>query len=377
MYSAEELANTSPNELKSKIQSIISNDSLPTDSPDVFANLENSMLSLVTSPAGNVSSVVSQHTMDVVSDAVKGAVNDWWSFWQDSGAATDEYLNPDYGVPAIPEGYGAMMVRVTKFSETDITYRYYYCDYLEVYEENGETYCRVVGPYVAYDPKTGTYSDVNTWSHNQKLKDGITYVSSVSGDVRYIDNVDVPVVDLNVPTVGEAGGEEVTPDMLNPDGTVTIDGVTYYPYDYLDFDRFNDGAILGLLNGILAAIGNIGVIQQDDTSAGDIVGDVSVELDIAELNNLVAPPVIADVFPFCLPFDFVKGLRLLAADPVAPKFEVPFNIPSFGVFEGSENTITLDMEKYSKYFEVGRWAQVIIFMIGLCFISFKIIKGVH
>lgn len=100
-------------------------------------------------------------------------------------------------------------------------------------------------------------------------------------------------------------------------------------------------------------------------------------VDVGELNNLKISAGITSVFPFCLPFDFVRGLAMLSQKPVAPVFTIPFNIPSFGAFEGSENNVVLDMSKYDNAFYIVRWIEVALFAFLLIFISFKIVKGVR
>ena len=67
---------------------------------------------------------------------------------------------------------------------------------------------------------------------------------------------------------------------------------------------------------------------------------------------------------------------LLSRPAVAPKIEIPFNIPAFGLFEGVEKTVTLDFSKYDKYIKIFRWFQIFGFGFLLCSVSFKKVKGV-
>lgn len=202
------------------------------------------------------------------------------------------------------------------------------------------------------------------------------FTTTAYGDVRNLDGSKADTDDEYQPVVGSLAGLIISADMLNPDGTAIVDGVTYDPTEFVDYSKFNEQAIIDLLNQILDAINNSAVVDESNPT-DEFVDDVSVSLDIEAINNFKVPSGIASVFPFCLPFDFVRGLQLLAVPPVAPVFEVPFTIPEFGMFPGFEDTVKLDFAEYSKYFEVGRWVQVIIFSIGLCFISFKVVKGVH
>ena len=196
------------------------------------------------------------------------------------------------------------------------------------------------------------------------------------GDVRYEDGTQAETDDEAIPVIGEADGTQVTPDMLNPDGTVTIDGTTYYPKDFIDWDKFKDPAIIDLLNQILSKIDDIDVIEPDTTK--DLVDSITDSVDISvseELSDYMMPTGISSVFPFCLPFDLYRGIRLLSVKPVAPVLEIPFEVPEFGLFKGYKTTLTIEFEKYDKYFSVFRWGTYLIFALGLIFITTKIVKG--
>lgn len=198
------------------------------------------------------------------------------------------------------------------------------------------------------------------------------------GDVRYQDDTLFETDDEAIPVIGEADGTQVTPDMLNPDGTVTIDGTTYYPKDFIDWDKFKDPAIIDLLNQILSKIDDIDVIEPDTTK--DLVDSITDSVDISvseELSDYMMPTGISSVFPFCLPFDLYRGIKLLSVKPVAPVLEIPFEVPEFGLFKGYKTTLTIEFEKYDKYFSVFRWGTYLIFAFGLIFITTKIVKGAN
>lgn len=160
---------------------------------------------------------------------------------------------------------------------------------------------------------------------------------------------------------------------INEDGSVTIDGKKYYPE--FDLTPYDDTAIIDLLNQILQQI----QVTEDGNPAKEVIDNAVVEvpLDIAnsELASLEMPKSIATVFPFCIPWDFYNGLQLLAQKPKAPRFEVPFEIPQFGLFPGYKSVIVLDFADYEDTFAVVRWVTFTLFMFVLCFITFKIVKG--
>lgn len=53
------------------------------------------------------------------------------------------------------------------------------------------------------------------------------------------------------------------------------------------------------------------------TTLAELQGDLNLDIDI--------PSTIIDKFPFCIPFDFVRFLGILCAEPVAPVFRIPIS----------------------------------------------------
>lgn len=210
------------------------------------------------------------------------------------------------------------------------------------------------------------------------------------GDWRYPDGTpatdmltfaeEVPeaigTVDIDGTTYDVNGDGTVTIDdktiPINDDGSVTVDGKPYNP-DY-DVSPYPGTSIGDLITTI---INNIDVTEDTDT---DLIDEVEIEVpqEIAdsELSSLTMPKTIATVFPFCIPWDFYNGIKLLSAEPEAPYFEVPFEIPEYKSFPGFKKMIVVDFSKYSSAFAVVRWTMFAMFMFGLCFITFKIVKGV-
>lgn len=197
--------------------------------------------------------------------------------------------------------------------------------------------------------------------------DKISFVEEVPEKIGTVD-IDGTSYDVN-------GDGTVTVDdetiHINDDGTVTVDGTTYYP-DY-DISPYPGTSIADLISLILKYID----IIEDTTD--DLIDDAEIEVpqEIAdsELSSLTMPKTIATVFPFCIPWDFYNGIKLLSAEPEAPRFEVPFEIPQYRSFPGFKKMIVIDFSEYSSAFAVVRWTMFSIFMFGLCFVTFKIVKG--
>lgn len=184
-----------------------------------------------------------------------------------------------------------------------------------------------------------------------------------------IGSVDIDGVEYPVTADGVQIGDNVYP--ISNDGTIIVEGNTYKPTYYIN--NFDDSAIIDLLLDISKKIETLS-LPSDDESVDDIVNNavISIPEDLTKLNLKSG---IASVFPFCIPFDFVRGLKLLAVQPEAPRFEVPFVLPEFGSFPGVDEKIVVDFADYTSYFDVVRWGNYVIFLFGLCFITFKLVKG--
>lgn len=164
----------------------------------------------------------------------------------------------------------------------------------------------------------------------------------------------------------------------NADGTYTIGGTTYSPV--YNLEAYDDSALLGLLEQLLQKIDSLEnqleFEKEIDTPADYDKAFENVQAYQGTMNEFIySSPKWTTVFPFCIPWDFVRGVKLLSAAPVAPRFDIPFEIPAFGAFKGYSTTISLDFSEYEKYFQPVRWFTTMFFLIGLGFVTFKIVKG--
>lgn len=199
--------------------------------------------------------------------------------------------------------------------------------------------------------------------------DMLTFVQEVPESIGTVD-IDGTTYDVN-------GDGTVTIDdntiPINDDGSVTVDDKPYYP-DY-DLSPYPGTSIGDLITTI---INNIDVTEDTNTDelVEDIALDIPQEIAESELSSFVLPKTILTVFPFCIPMDFYNGIKLLGQEPEAPRFEVPFEIPQYKSFPGFKKMIVIDFSEYYSAFAVVRWTMFTIFMFGLCFITFKIVKGI-
>lgn len=269
-----------------------------------------------------------------------------------------------------------------------------YCDYIVVNASDISSMSSYIVYYSNGYRTVWANGDISTYSgsgsETYNVFDEVrSYGISFFGDVRYMDGSkadEVVTPDTKSANIGEVtdadgntypvnadgtvtvNGEDIP---VNADGTVTINGDTYYP-TYI-ISNYDDTALIDLIHQLIDTINQGQLIEE---TPADDVSDVPLPAVDADFESLQLSPSIATVFPFCIPWDLVRGIKLLAADPVAPRFEIPFNVPSFGeVFPGYEGTVVIDFAEYDKYFKVVRWGTFMIAMFGICFLTFKIVKG--
>lgn len=192
--------------------------------------------------------------------------------------------------------------------------------------------------------------------------------------------------------VAEVKGDEITLP-VNPDGTVTLpDGTVLVPNEDGSFtiggvDYFPKPDVLSptdLLKQLLELQKKIKDLEdqlqfekekdKELDEAIDEAVDEAIDSYDGNLSEFLLNSRITQVFPFCLPFDFVRGIKLFSTSPVAPKFDIDFDIPAFGSYPGTHNVITLDLAPYSKYFVVVRWITTVIFIVSLTLVTSKLIK---
>lgn len=208
---------------------------------------------------------------------------------------------------------------------------------------------------------------------NSFSSDSTSYTIEVYGDVRNSDGTAAETDDTYADYVGEDyDGELITLEDIQA-GAVPLDDTL------LDYDKFTDDTIVDLLNQILAELEQVPVVEEDTTetvdSAKDTVSDMAAELDIADLNSLQMPLGIADVFPFCLPFDFVRGMELLVAKPEVPVFKTTVDFGEINGWDLGEYPVVISFEKWEPVAIVTRWTSLLLFSYVLIFISTKIVKG--
>lgn len=121
-----------------------------------------------------------------------------------------------------------------------------------------------------------------------------------------------------------------------------------------------------------------------DELEGNVDLDIENESDIADQISQEATnaQVVSDqpgdyqvnglttVFPFCIPFDLYNFVACLAADPVAPSFTWRFYVPGI-----CDESIEIDLSEFNAAAQVLRTMELLLFCVGLAFVTRKIIRG--
>lgn len=105
------------------------------------------------------------------------------------------------------------------------------------------------------------------------------------------------------------------------------------------------------------------VESQIDT---DLTSQPYVSNDPSEYQTLG----LQNVFPFCIPFDLYNFVSCLAADPVAPSFTWRFYVPGI-----CDESIVIDLSEFDQAAQILRTMELLLFCVGLAFVTRKIIRG--
>lgn len=370
LYTESELEGKSYYELNDLLKDGINNGQIDPKKEIIFyktptEKIKFSIMEAMTDPEIQAEIGVKNAYISEISD---NSISYWLNYQIENGGDLYDFIHPTYVTPGfqgetskiydywagIDSSYYAIYYS-SKPGELyydyygDLHYRIYY-DYYESYSPNGVERIEQSGY------RTATVTDLCPYYGKWILED-----------------TEINVGTEELPVIGEADGTQVTPDMLNPDGTVTIDGTTYYPKDFIDWDKFKDPAIIDLLNKILSKLEEAPVVSEQDKPLVDVD---SIEIAVPEeLSDYTVPVGIANVFPFCLPWDFARGVKMLLAKPEVPVFKTEFDLTDFCGFDLGVIPLEISLEKWEPAVVIIRWFFLFLFIVSLIKISPKIVKG--
>lgn len=220
--------------------------------------------------------------------------------------------------------------------------RYYEVQYLTGYYDSGDLFIREENM-----PLDTVFDVPTTLTKTPALEEEKTQdlVVTVPGEIptQQVGGYEIPVL-------GDVSADVLTPGLDVPGtdvDTPAMPGITA-------------GEITGAIEAALPVTG---------AAAGDaVVGEA-----LAEPDSLGA--VFISKFPFCIPWDIFRALKLLAAPPVTPRWEVDFLAPiadKVGGWNG-DTTVVIDFGKYPIVGVVTRWLSTILFGYALASATKKLI----
>ena len=121
----------------------------------------------------------------------------------------------------------------------------------------------------------------------------------------------------------------------------------------------------------MKAIENVPVIDNSQTNIGEIDADVTLPSELSDFST----PGLINVFPFCLPYDFIRGMRLFSAEPEVPHFETEIKIPAFLNVPAQTWKFEIDFKEFEPLAKITRWISLISFIYCLILLTPKIAKG--
>lgn len=156
----------------------------------------------------------------------------------------------------------------------------------------------------------------------------------------------------------------------------------------------------GALDTALAGLG-IGVIADHLADIAAKIASGSWSVDLSELKDWIAAlpaaiaasfadaieaeeeaaqeyqlsSIISDKFPFCIPFDLISCVTVLQAEPLEPRWELPFVVETEHIHIQESIVLDLSTEQWARPVAVIRSMLLLFYIVGLVILTRLLIKG--
>lgn len=194
------------------------------------------------------------------------------------------------------------------------------------------------GGYVSVDSNGTYYWEFNTWLDNGTSDNCDVDVVSPEIKPNLPDSDKSTIIDDDGNTSGGGSGDPDTPNPPNPGGTVP--------------DNWPSGT------------------HGSGTVGSDGTWDFDIPFSLPDLNIDWSISGLTEKFPFSIPFDLVSFYTMLNAEPRAPAIDA--NIPLGDWYTWH---FEADFSQYENWAEIIRNVEFIGFVIGLIYITIRLVKG--
>lgn len=297
----------------------------------------------------------------------------------------------------------------TSGSNTSYKKQYVSNGTLERYIENGKIFVKrcdtIINPlkssfnnfiYTSYDCIIADSNNLFISGNNYTLHNYyISYVSGKWGGTLELDppkNLNNPLdgfVKLNDMVKGLDGVLDLDPISIGAlNGTFEITDTTITNYgtistSVLDLSNVHDDTytfpLIGSLENTLDDTNTMvfnPTLDDDITNVGDITVTYPQNPSIPTLKDVDDIENIDDLkfdwttlFPFCIPFDFIKFLKVLCSDPITPELNWNYDLAGF------KGTLNFSLKDYNDVASLLRKMETFSFILFLIFKTRDLIRG--
>lgn len=272
---------------------------------------------------------------------------------------------------------------VSQTGETAITHRFYYTDTGSSYDGTITNYELPSGSFVSSKVITllGSGNYPHTTAFTAQIESDLRIHTHLYLDVSpheadiYLDLRNYPalfaentLISYSMPTyvpgVGLAGASSA-------DISDLIDALEDVPFGMSDDDVAISIPVTGDDDDVTD---RPGVVPDND----ELIDDAPAAVIEGEFSGFTLPNGLMYVFPFSLPYDFYRGIKLFSASPEVPEFTFNFIIPyPKGMGNGNlvDKEITLNFKQFEKLAIISRWISTFGFTMLLIKLSAFILKG--
>lgn len=294
---------------------------------------------------------------------IKGRSDYYYQFYDNSGNIIDDVAECQL-IYGRKDGYFTRNVKFSNISALS-SYNIFSINTVNFYFVGGSTYNygNIIIPF--------GMSDVNFTSDSLVYTPSNVYTGTYAGQDDDDPAVVTPPFDLVVTGRGDSLADKSAGTVIDLDD-VPDDSI---PHDEVIDPALTDEKVAAreqendkvITDAKLRADERIKEEAKDDAGTDVKPGEDTKDEDLDKYKIKVA-----DIFPFCIPFDIYRFFSCLAADPVAPKFTIPvITENSFGI---PEYSIEIDFAMFDTVAAILRKMELLGFCVGLAFATNKLIK---